>query len=104
MWLDEPKTLEAFRTGSSSSRSRPKELKTSSIPLRLEENINTVGRLYYSASTTICVAHSLPEGTGVALGAQAGEKRLAQPFRKAGYSSFRRASETPFNLILEARA
>jgi SAM-dependent methyltransferase len=70
---------------------------------RVEENLNTVGRLYYAASTTLCCAHSLSEDGGVALGAQAGEMRLASVFSKAGFSSFRRATETPFNLILEAR-
>ncbi len=62
-----------------------------------------VSRLYYSASTTICVAHSISEGGHLVLGAQAGEARLAEVFRKAGFSHFRRAAETPFNLIFEAR-
>jgi SAM-dependent methyltransferase len=70
---------------------------------RVEDNLNTVGRLYYAASTTVCCAHSLSEEVGVALGAQAGEERLAQIFREAGFKTFRRVSETPFNLILEAR-
>jgi hypothetical protein len=69
----------------------------------LEDNLNPVGRLYYAASTTLCCAHALSEDTGVALGAQAGEARLAEVFSKAGFSNFRRATETPFNLILEAR-
>jgi SAM-dependent methyltransferase len=71
---------------------------------RVEENLNTVGRLYYSASTTLCCAHSLSEEGGLALGAQAGEERLSQVFKKAGFGHFRRALQTPFNLILEARA
>jgi hypothetical protein len=70
---------------------------------RVEDNLNTVGRLYYAASTTLCCAHSLSEEVGLALGAQAGESRLANIFEKAGFSQFRRATETPFNLILEAR-
>jgi hypothetical protein len=70
---------------------------------RLEENLNTVGRLYYSASTTLCCAHSLSEDGVAALGAQAGEARLAGVFKKAGFSEFRRAKTTPFNLILEAK-
>jgi SAM-dependent methyltransferase len=70
---------------------------------RVEENLNPVGRLYYSASTTLCCAHSLSEGGGLALGAQAGEGRLADVFARAGFRSLRRAAETPFNLILEAR-
>lgn len=69
----------------------------------LEENCNPVGRMFYSASTMLCCAHALSEEGGMALGAQAGEKRLAEVFRKAGFSKFRRATETPFNLILEAR-
>jgi 2-polyprenyl-3-methyl-5-hydroxy-6-metoxy-1,4-benzoquinol methylase len=70
---------------------------------QVHENLNPVGRLYYSASTTLCCAHSLSEGCGLALGAQAGEARLAEVFKKAGFRTFRRATETPFNLILEAR-
>ena len=68
-----------------------------------ENNINPVGRLYYSSSTTLCCAHSLSEPVGLALGAQAGESRLAKVFAEAGYRHFRRALATPFNLILEAR-
>jgi SAM-dependent methyltransferase len=70
---------------------------------RVEENLNTVGRLYYSASTTLCCAHSLSEDGGAALGAQAGEARLASVFKKAGFGEFRKAKATPFNLILEAK-
>jgi ubiquinone/menaquinone biosynthesis C-methylase UbiE len=70
---------------------------------RVEENLNTVGRLYYSASTTLCCAHSLSEDGAAALGAQAGEARLAGVFTKAGFGEFRKARATPFNLILEAK-
>ena len=70
---------------------------------RVEENINPVGRLYYSASTTICCAHAISENGTHALGAQAGEARLADLARASGFSKFRRAAQTPFNLILEAR-
>jgi SAM-dependent methyltransferase len=70
---------------------------------RVEDNISPVARLYYAASTTLCCAHAISEGGRVVLGAQAGEARLAEVFRKAGFSHFRRAAETPFNLILEAR-
>ena len=70
---------------------------------RVEDNISPVARLYYAASTTICCAHSISEGGNLVLGAQAGEARLAEVFRKAGFTRFRRAAETPFNLILEAR-
>lgn len=70
---------------------------------RVENNLNPVGRLYYAASTTLCLAHSLSEDGGTALGAQAGEGRLATVFHQAGFKRFRRATETPFNLVLEAR-
>jgi len=70
---------------------------------RVEENLNVVGRLYYSASTTLCCAHALSEDGAAVLGAQAGEARLAGVFKKAGFSEFRRAKTTPFNLILEAK-
>jgi 2-polyprenyl-3-methyl-5-hydroxy-6-metoxy-1,4-benzoquinol methylase len=70
---------------------------------RVEENISPVARIYYAASTTLCCAHSISEGGHLVLGAQAGETRIADVFRKAGFSHFRRAAETPFNLILEAR-
>ncbi len=70
---------------------------------RVEDNISPVARLYYAASTTICVAHAISEGGHMVLGAQAGETRLADVFRKAGFTRFRRAMETPFNLILEAK-
>jgi SAM-dependent methyltransferase len=70
---------------------------------RVEDNLNTVGRLYYSASTTLCCAHAMSEQGTHVLGAQAGEARLADIFAKAGFGTFRRAMQTPFNLILEAR-
>jgi 2-polyprenyl-3-methyl-5-hydroxy-6-metoxy-1,4-benzoquinol methylase len=70
---------------------------------RVEQNLSPVGRMYYSASTTICCAHAISEGGTLVLGGQAGEARLADVFRKAGFTHFRRAAETPFNLILEAR-
>jgi SAM-dependent methyltransferase len=70
---------------------------------QVEDNISTVGRLYYAASTTICCAHAISEGGRLVLGAQAGEKRLADIFRKAGFTRFRRALATPFNLVLEAK-
>lgn len=70
---------------------------------RREDNHNPVGRVFYSASTMICVPHSLSR-RGPALGAQAGESRLRRITEAAGFSRFRRAAHTPFNLILEARA
>lgn len=64
---------------------------------------SVVAQLYYSASTTICCAHAIAEGGALVLGAQACEARLAEVFGKAGFTGFRRATETPFDLILEAR-
>jgi SAM-dependent methyltransferase len=70
---------------------------------RVEDNVSPVGRLYYAASTVLCCAHAIADGGRMVLGAQAGEARLAEVFRKAGFGRFRRAAATPFNLILEAR-
>ncbi|MFL1406521.1 class I SAM-dependent methyltransferase [Marinobacter sp. M1N3S26] len=70
---------------------------------RVEDNLNTVGRLFYCGSTTICCPHSLSEDVGLALGNQAGETRMAEVFRNAGFSHFRRATETPFNIVYEAK-
>jgi SAM-dependent methyltransferase len=67
------------------------------------ENSNPVGRLYYAASSMICTPNSLSQEVGLGLGAQAGEQRLGEVMAEAGFSRFRRATETPFNLILEAR-
>ena len=69
----------------------------------LSENLNPVGRVYYAFSTSVCVPASLNQEVGAALGAQAGEKKLAEVVRKGGFSRFRRAAETPFNMVLEAR-
>jgi SAM-dependent methyltransferase len=69
----------------------------------LEENLNPVGRAYYGASTLICTPASLAQEVGAALGAQAGEARLREVVTKGGFTRFRRATETPFNLIFEAR-
>jgi SAM-dependent methyltransferase len=71
---------------------------------RLEDNLNPIGRVYYAASTMICTPASLDQEVGLALGAQAGEARLRAVAREGGLTRFRRAAETPFNLILEARA
>ncbi len=70
---------------------------------RLGDQPSPVARMYYAASTMICCAHAISEGGHAVLGAQAGEKRLADVFRKAGFTRFRRAVQTPFNLVLEAR-
>ncbi|HEY2717100.1 MAG TPA: methyltransferase domain-containing protein [Solirubrobacterales bacterium] len=69
----------------------------------VEENLNPVGRVFYGASTMICTPASLDQEVGLALGAQAGERRLAEVIGEGGFSEVRRATETPFNLILEAR-
>lgn len=69
----------------------------------LDDNMTPVGRLFYSASTFICTPNSLSQEVGLGLGAQAGEARLRKVFEEAGFTRFRRATETPFNLILEAR-
>jgi hypothetical protein len=67
------------------------------------ENLNPVGRLYYNASTMICVPTSLDQEVGAGLGAQAGEARLAEVIKGGGFASVRRATEGPFNMVLEAR-
>ncbi len=69
---------------------------------RVEDNLNPVGRLYYAASTTICCAHAISEEGTHVLGAQAGERQLADVLKKAGLRHVRRAAKTPFNLIIEA--
>jgi SAM-dependent methyltransferase len=69
----------------------------------LQENSTPVGRLYYAASTFICTPNALSQEVGLGLGAQAGEARLREVFREAGFTHFRRATETPFNLICEAQ-
>jgi SAM-dependent methyltransferase len=68
-----------------------------------QENFTLVGRLFYAASTFICTPNSLSQEVGLGLGAQAGQRRLQEVFREAGFKHFRRAAETPFNLVLEAR-
>jgi SAM-dependent methyltransferase len=70
---------------------------------RVEENLNPVGRVFYGASTVICTPASLAQEVGLALGAQAGEARLTEVLKEGGFTRVRRATETPFNLILEAR-
>jgi SAM-dependent methyltransferase len=70
---------------------------------RVEDNINPIGRLYYSASTTMCCAHAISEHGTHVLGAQAGPRQLEDVLKSAGLGTVRRAAETPFNLIIEAR-
>ena len=69
----------------------------------LEQNLNPVGRTYYGLSTVVCTPSSLAQEVGRGLGAQAGEHQLADVLREAGFAAVRRATETPFNLILEAK-
>ncbi len=68
-----------------------------------EANFNPVGRVFYSASTLLCVPASISQEVGTALGAQAGEKRIREVVTSGGFTRFRRATETPFNLVFEAR-
>jgi SAM-dependent methyltransferase len=69
---------------------------------KLEENLNLVGRAFYAASTLVCVPNSLAEN-GPAFGAQAGEKKIIEIVKAAGFTKFRRATQTPFNIIYEAK-
>jgi hypothetical protein len=70
----------------------------------LKDNLNPVGRIYYAASTMICTPASRAQEVGLALGAQAGERRLRSVMEEAGFGHVRRATETPFNLVFEATA
>ncbi|MBI3930259.1 MAG: methyltransferase domain-containing protein [Armatimonadetes bacterium] len=69
----------------------------------VQDNLNPIGRVYYSASTLLCTPASRSQEVGLALGAQAGEARLREVVTAGGFTRFRRAAETPFNLVLEAR-
>jgi SAM-dependent methyltransferase len=78
-------------------------------PFALDEHAdnlaaNPVAPLFYHASVAVCVPNALSQGSGTALGAQAGEARLREVFERAGYSHLRRAAQTPLNLVLEAKA
>ncbi len=70
---------------------------------RVEDNLNPVGRIFYAASVLICSPHAVSEGSSDPLGPQAGEARLRDLVLGNGFTRFRRATETPFNLVLEAR-
>jgi 2-polyprenyl-3-methyl-5-hydroxy-6-metoxy-1,4-benzoquinol methylase len=70
---------------------------------RLEDNLNPIGRLFYGGSTLVCVPTSLAQEVGAALGGQAGEARLREVITGGGFGRVRRATETPFNMVLEAR-
>lgn len=69
----------------------------------VEDNLNPIGRAFYSASTLICTPASLSQEVGLALGAQAGEARIRDVVTQGGFTNFRRATQTPFNLIYEAK-
>jgi SAM-dependent methyltransferase len=69
----------------------------------LEDNLNPVGRVYYAGSTHICLPTSLNQEVALGLGAQAGARRIGEIVREGGFTHFRKAAETPFNMILEAR-
>ena len=70
---------------------------------KIEDNLNPVGRAFYGASTLLCTPASLSQEVGLALGAQAGEKRLREVVTSGGFTRFRRATQTPFNMVFEAR-
>jgi hypothetical protein len=70
---------------------------------RLEQNLNPVGRIFYSGSTMICTPASRAQEGAMCLGAQAGENRIHDVVRRGGFTRFRRAAETRFNLIYEVR-
>jgi hypothetical protein len=69
----------------------------------VQENLHPLGRLFYSVSTLVCTPASLSQDVGLALGAQAGEARIREVVTKGGFKHFRRATQTPFNLVFEAR-
>jgi len=70
---------------------------------KIEDNLNPIGRAYYGASTLLCTPASLSQEVGLALGAQAGEKKIRDVVTSGGFTRFRRATQTPFNLVFEAR-
>jgi 2-polyprenyl-3-methyl-5-hydroxy-6-metoxy-1,4-benzoquinol methylase len=70
---------------------------------KLEDNLNPIGRIFYSASTLLCTPCSMSQEVGLALGAQSGEARMRDVVMSGGFAKFRRATQTPFNLVYEAR-
>jgi len=77
-------------------------------PFALDDRVTNIGgnpmaAMLYTASATVCTPNSLSQEVGLGLGAQAGEAKLREVFTEAGFTSFRRASETPMNLVLEAK-
>ena len=69
----------------------------------MADNLNPIGRMFYAASTMVCTPASMSQAVGLGLGAQAGERRLRKVVEDAGFTRFRRAAETPFNLVFEVR-
>jgi ubiquinone/menaquinone biosynthesis C-methylase UbiE len=69
----------------------------------VSDNLSPVGRIYYSASTLMCVPNALSQPGGYSLGAQAGESSIRQVMTEAGFSRFRKAAQTPFNIVYEVR-
>ena len=69
----------------------------------MADNLNPVGRVYYNFSTFLCVPNALSQSGGYSLGAQAGEHAIGEVVKQAGFTRFRRAAETPFNLVYEVR-
>jgi hypothetical protein len=114
-YADHDKFVDAFRTGAGDPVGAARRIRKALAPDgtlllvepnagdALEHNLNPVGRAYYGLSTVICTPGSLAQEVGLGLGAQAGERRLASVLREAGFNHVRRATETPFNIILEAR-
>jgi ubiquinone/menaquinone biosynthesis C-methylase UbiE len=70
---------------------------------QLKDNLNPVGRVYYSFSTLLCTPCSRSQEVGLCLGAQAGEEKIREVVRSAGFTRFRRSTQTPFNIVYEAR-
>jgi hypothetical protein len=70
---------------------------------RVEDNLNPVGRVYYGFSTLVCTPSSLSQPLGMALGTQAGPNRIRTVTAAAGFTRFRQAAQTPFNMVLEVR-
>jgi hypothetical protein len=70
---------------------------------KITDNLHPIGRVYYSASTFICTPASRAQEVGLGLGAQAGQARLTKVIQEGGFRTVRRAAETPFNMVLEAR-
>ena len=69
----------------------------------MADNMHPLGQIYYAFSTTVCTPCSLAQAVGLGLGAQAGQKRLTEVLKEAGFTNVRRTAETPTNMVLEVR-